>query len=153
MNTMVLDEYNQFLEPCCICDSEHTVIGIKEREALGDTKFTYQQLLIRCLDCGFEFVNKELSAQTLRNRDRAEMMLKLSLTTIKDAYQSRRVSFDYTIEVDRGLQKGSGIINNIYTHRIPTVNYRTTISSFSSIDQSIFTLDNQLPPRHSTYVR
>lgn len=69
---IVLRQHNQFLEPCCICDSEHTVIGIKEREALGDTQFTYQQLLIRCLDCGFEFVNKELSAQTLKNRDRAE---------------------------------------------------------------------------------
>ena len=65
---IVLSQYNQFLEPCCICDSKR----IKEREALGDTQFIYQQLLIRCLDCGFEFVNKELSAQTIKNRDRAE---------------------------------------------------------------------------------
>lgn len=69
---MTLSHYQQFLKPCCICDSEHTVIGIKEREALGDTQFTYQQLLIRCLDCGFEFVNKALPAQTLKNRVRAE---------------------------------------------------------------------------------
>ena len=79
MNTMVLNDYNQYLEPCCMCDSENTKIEIKEREALGPVKFKYQQFLIKCTDCGFGFVNKGLSTATLKSRDRAEMMMKLKL--------------------------------------------------------------------------
>ena len=72
MNIMELSAYNKYLEPCCMCDSERTKIRVVEREALGDLEFSYNQLGVLCLDCGFSFVNSALSAITLKNRDEAE---------------------------------------------------------------------------------
>ncbi len=143
MNTMALNDYNQYLEPCCMCDSKNTKIAIKEREALGPVKFKYQQFLIKCDDCGFGFVNKGLSTATLKSRDKAEMMMKLKPVStnkiLNDCDQLSNVSTEFV----RKSQKTTAVSKNIYTHRISIASKKRSIVSFSSYDQMSSNLGNQ----------
>lgn len=69
-----LNVYSEFLDPCPVCDGSRTEIRVTKRKALSGVGFSYDQLGVCCLDCGFSFVNKGLSAATLKNRNTAERL-------------------------------------------------------------------------------
>lgn len=62
--------YDKYLEKCCLCDSNRTEICHKEKLAKRNgLEFSFTQVYIHCHDCGYDFVNKELSSINFENRE------------------------------------------------------------------------------------